>query len=581
MTRPWKPLAMLTALLAGLIMVPRMSTGAGTLAAIEVLSPSGAAADVLPEGEDYFTLVLGDPRDMNERLDLRFQYDNVTNISVQDGLWRGYGGSHVFPLFFPFPGAANIGQTGDLYPIDGGRFSRFSIRARSTGGSSANVSINLIIGEFESSVGGGSRLLQNDGMHTLWWDTGRSGEFSGLQLNISGSPFVVDWVRLTDPDTSPAYTVTWSTTDVSRVNIYSDTDTDPSVKDQIADEVDAERGSYRWETGYLAPGTYYVYVEDADNPAGVGAYSPGPLTIRPAPVVEVLNPSRTSGPDYATDTLGNPWDFADSSDVALTYHLQDVTYGGGQLHAVTNGVDPHVRPKLAGTDSIDADYYKYLTYRLYVEGDWAHSFRRLGGGPDRWGVNRLILDLGIQINTFNDVIPWEGWHVYQMDLSRPGEEGPGTYYLDDEANQVGPGWTGLHSKIRLDFLEPLADDRWPIHLDYVLLTADPRPDSSGECHVQWRLLQGEPITTTLYYATDPATPCDDATPISQFAPSDPVPPPGPFRTYLPLVMTGSVESSFAWDVSSFPPGAYYVKVLADDGLNRTCWTSGAPLVIDP
>jgi hypothetical protein len=368
---------------------------------------------------------------------------------------------------------------------------------------------------------------------------------------------------------------------VGSVDIYCDTDTDSAVLDhEVASGVTASGGSYTWYPGYLAPGTYYVYIRDSGDP-GTGAYSPGPLTIRPAPVAEVVAPSRTSGDDYAATELADSWDMSDSGDISWKHGLDSVTYSGGQMHATTVGLDNYVLFDSAGDDTIETDYYRYVTWRFYVEGDWADSRERLGGGSERWGVIRVFVQTGWGWSVYNDVIPWEGWNVYQMDLSRGG----GKYYLDGTAPPSDPGWNGTASTMRLDFLEPMSGDSWPIHLDYFTLTADPRPDGSGDYEIQWQIQQGEPVTTTLYYTTNPGTSsCESGgTYIGQIVPASSSPPPGPFRVYLPLVLNEGVPSdatAFTW--TSLPAsGTYYVQISTDDGLNRTCWTSDAPLVIDP
>jgi hypothetical protein len=554
------------------------------VASITVFSPSGSASDVVPEGEDYFTLVFGDPRDVDQRLDLRYQHRNVTDISVENGLWAANGGSYVYPLWPGMGGAANIGQTGQDFPFDGDRFTQFSLRAQTDAG--RNIKLTYFTGPHTGPGEAAQPWLPGDKqMHTLLWeDISWPSSIAGLRLGISGDPFIVDWVRLTDPTASPEYTISWTADNVNWVNIYCDADMDVAngFDHLVKAGVNARAGSYDWKTGYLAPGSYYVYIEDADSP-GTYAYGPGPLTIKPAPIVDITAPSRTSGDDYATEEMGNPWDMSDSADIALERHLDSVSFTGGTMHATTTGADPYIHLRSAGDDTIETGYYKYLTWRFYVEGDWANSPKRLGGDPnDRWGVSRLYADAEGSWSTYNDVIPWEGWHVYQMDLSRGG----GKYYLDNTASS-DPGWNGLASTIRLDLLEPYSHDRWPIHLDYVLLTADPRPAGDGTYKIEWEVLQGEPITTTLYYVTNPSTSCEQGTFIGQIAPVEfePQPPPGPYRVYLPLVMAEAVgPGEYLWDVLSprpVPPGEYYVKVLADDGFNRTCWTSDAPLVIDP
>ena len=552
-------------------------------ASIVVVSPGGGLSDTVPEGEDYFTLELGDPRDMNQRLDLRFQhpdtgYPGITNIAVENGLWRGYGGNRVFPLFCGFgDAAANLGQTGQDYPIDTQRFNYFSVRARST--EDTIVRLYYWQGAFTGNGSAGAKSLTSGGMHTLHWDASHylPSEVAGLMLQIEGNPFAVDWVRLTDPGTSPDYTIRWTASDVSYVNIYCDTDTDPTVLDHRINSglVDADAGVYSWKTGYLAPGTYYVYIEGSDGSAG--AYSPGPLTILPAPIAEIIAPSRTSGDDYATVELGNSWDMSDSADLERENDLSPVSFSSGLMHATTVGADPYIHLSSAGKDTIETDYYKYLTWRFYVEGEWADSRQLLNGPGDRWGVTRAFVDTAGDWSLFNDVVPWEGWHIYQMDLSRGG----GTFYLDDTASPTDVGWNGLASTMRLDLLEPYLDDRWPVHLDYVLLTADPRPENDETYEIEWKVLQGEPITTTVYYSSNPDASCEGSSLLWRSTDTNPQPPAGPYRVYLPLVMSGGGGSTrFVWDVSTLSPGQYYVKIELDDGFNQTCWTSDAPLVIE-
>lgn len=563
------------------LLVSSLSFRAQPNGSIVVLSPSGAPSDVVGEGEDYFTLELGDPRDMNQRLDLRYQHLNVTHINVQNGLWTAYGGTRVFPLFPGFgDAAANIGQTGVDHPIDGNRFDYFSMRV--SAGSSEPV--YLVVHEnsiLDEQIAWHAPSFAANEMHTLHGtpDVTWPASIAGLRINLAGNPFVFDWVRLTDRSASPNYSIHWNATGVSQVNLYADVDRDPSVLDHlIAGNVNASSGSYSWATGYLAPGSYYVYIEDAGDP-GTGAYSSGPLRIQPAPIASITAPSRSSGPDYATQELGNPWDMSSSADIGMTQHLSGISFSGGQMHATSVGDDPYIILPSAGPQTIETDYYKYLTWRLYIEGDWANSGDKILGDTDRWGVIRLLVDPSeADLNTFNDVIPWEGWHTYQMDLSR----GNGTYYLDNGIPGPGPGWNGLRSELRWDPLEPHADDRWPIHLDYILLTADPRPQGSSY-EIEWEITQGQPVTTTLLYSTSPNDACEAGTVIVELGNEDPVSPPGPYRVYLPVVrkdVGSSASRSYLWTDLPSTPGSYYVKIVLDDGLNRTCWRSNAPLVIE-
>jgi hypothetical protein len=49
--------------------------------------------------------------------------------------------------------------------------------------------------------------------------------------------------------------------------------------------------------------------------------SNGPLTIKPAPLLQFDAPSMTSGPDFATEVNGDPWDMNDEGDIFTSADL--------------------------------------------------------------------------------------------------------------------------------------------------------------------------------------------------------------------------------------------------------------------
>lgn len=110
--------------------------------AVTVLSPSGAASDAVGEGDDYFTQVLNDPRDMNNREDAMWQMFDVHNISFANGLWSGdstNASGNWSMIYFLFPGhsfappmssVAEIGQTGWNYPIQGSKYKQSALDSR-------------------------------------------------------------------------------------------------------------------------------------------------------------------------------------------------------------------------------------------------------------------------------------------------------------------------------------------------------------------------------------------------------------------------------------------------------------------
>jgi hypothetical protein len=116
---------------------------------VTVLSPSGAAADTIGEGDDYFTQVLHEPRDMNQHTDLMWQEFGVNNISFSNGIWSGTtsntpSGSYseifaLYPGFSHLPrsvGVAEVGKTGWNYPVQASKYKQLSFRLKAPAGAS-------------------------------------------------------------------------------------------------------------------------------------------------------------------------------------------------------------------------------------------------------------------------------------------------------------------------------------------------------------------------------------------------------------------------------------------------------------
>lgn len=111
------------------------------------------------------------------------------------------------------------------------------------------------------------------------------------------TPFRLADVRLAaddEPDAAGQFVVQWAAQDGryssaavppnASVAIYVDTDTDPSSKRLIANNVNAAAGAYIWDLattpGGIAPGTYQVYVEMTDAAGySFGKYATGPLQV--------------------------------------------------------------------------------------------------------------------------------------------------------------------------------------------------------------------------------------------------------------------------------------------------------------
>ncbi|HEY4689896.1 MAG TPA: hypothetical protein VIK33_11320, partial [Anaerolineae bacterium] len=587
---------------------------AATTATITVLSPSGGAGDVVAEGEDYFTWVLGDPRDMNEHTDLMWQEFGISGISFANGLWTGttansHGGqSRIWSLYpgFTQGSVSEIGKIGWNYPIQASKYKQLSFRLKAPSSGSwiagyATISHTLYTNFNSGSYSTGWQVYTT----TFNW----TGSVYGLvhQLGPVGT-YQIDWVRLTDPATSPSSIISVDASGIQggdSVTLECYTAANP-INDNfcgtIATGLAVSNGvnNYTWRTAYLAPGQYYVLAKVIrSGSVNASDLSDGVLTIKAAPIVRIDAPSMTSGPDYATVALGrpgnpsNPWDMNDISDIRNDpgwswweiHDLSNLTFANGELTAVTTGADPFVY--LNVYQAIDTSQFKYLTFRYKIDrpqGYWENSTDRLSGSggvyPAAWVVRLIIFsnsppDVVGGSNTLNDIIVFDDWNTYQIDLSKGLQKS----YWESDAGvyQTGGYWTGQKWWLRFDFLEGV--DPWTIHLDDVKLTGDNTADASYV--VQWSLAAGSQPTSITWYAHTNSGQCGTGSPIYTWPPPPPPPPPGSERVYLPLVQRSGAagNTAFVWNTSGVSAGSYYVCAIAGDGYNTSRWVSEVPVVI--
>ena len=130
----------------------RQKQAAPAAPAVTVLSPQGAASDVIGEGDDYFTQVQHNPRDMNDKDDLVWQVFGITNISYANGIWTGTTSNtpvanppNYSSIYMVFPGyslagnsVAEIGKTGWNYPINANNYKLLSFRMKAPGTAAGN-----------------------------------------------------------------------------------------------------------------------------------------------------------------------------------------------------------------------------------------------------------------------------------------------------------------------------------------------------------------------------------------------------------------------------------------------------------
>lgn len=310
-------------------------------------------------------------------------------------------------------------------------------------------------------------------------------------------------------------------------------------------------GSFTWRTPGLAPGTYRVIAVSATGQTLTAAEA---LVVDAPPTGRILDPSFTSGPDYATEVVGDPWDFSNAADVERALgllpdsDLSDGVYDAVSLRASGSSGDP--RLFLHVTKPIDPRRYHYLTYRMWVEGDGVLA----GTG----GVSRVFWyrdgSWDVDDRSFTqDLRVYRGWRTVTIDLA-------GAHLQGDD---IGPWGRVAVTDLRLDPHESPTPRAF--HLDWVTLTGD--VVASGD---RFRIR---------YQVADPDR---DLPTVRVFYDADRRPTGGTPR--VPIVCASDpghpAGGSCLWRLGGVAVGDYFIHLLVTDAAgNRTWVTSEVPLLV--
>ncbi|NLB54261.1 MAG: hypothetical protein GX811_00565 [Lentisphaerae bacterium] len=393
-----------------------------------------------------------------------------------------------------------------------------------------------------------------------------------------GSSQSIDWIRLYNPETSPELQITWQTTDVPvgdnySVSLFVDTKNSGYDGDLLVSGI-VNDGSYTLRTAALPPGTYYFYLKvmerglTAFHVIATSQYS-GPLVINASPTLKFSAPSYTSGADYATSELGQPWDMSSPSVLETTFHVSDISFNNGILSALADPPAPGqtesdaqiwFNTKLHGkTVPINTSKYRYLTVKTQVDTDgytniYDRIFRgwvaRAAWATDDWQLNGTMT---------KDIPILEGWHSYTLDLW--------DINLYENKNLVPAqsqrGWTDIDSVsvFRWDPLEVPQSTRFRI--DDVKLCAENMP-ANNQYTIAWNAEDPDSveITVTLYYgAFNEAGDYNEA--------------PTPIATLVQKPGSNSV----VWNTANLGEGEYFIRALVSDGINTFTTLSDVPVVI--
>jgi len=588
-----------------------ISMGAGG-ASITLTAPVSAVE--VSEGDDFFTDVLNDPVDFSQRRDIRWEEHFEENTTgVQNGIWSGIyngntaggNGAYVFPHFQGIPGALNAGKTGVNYPIDTSKYRYVSLMNRVSQRTVRRMywtrDGNWPNGDYKTKGTDGTfqtgSATENDGYQTdstwiihdadtwviylidlrnktEWTDANVTGiRFDASPQADAGTKLEYRFFRVIDPDSSETLTVSWNTDGApsgAKVNIYVDTD-NGGYDGAFLTRAGADAGSFSFPAAALPPGTYYLYLKlfdnvDNDTELAASAYSAA-VTVNGKGRVEIVSPSRTSGPDYAAEIMGNPWDMDAQTDLAnlskpdnqKCFVDEQFVNDTFQATAVIVGDAPHSDVQLwMSTDPeipIDTARYRYFTYTLEADPTY---YGNIKDKVSRGWVTRVIWwtdGLSTDGEQTNDNILYEGIHSYTIDLK--------TVEIEPDSSLSGTRWTDKPTvaNLRLDPLETSNDEGTGFTLHDVKLTADPEPvNHKFEAVVNLEDPEGEALDVAYYLDTDAK---------------------GFDGTYLGRKTYAETTGSFQFETCRLEAGDYYLYVIITDEFgNTTRRYADAPIHIE-
>lgn len=574
---------------------------------------------VVPEGEEFSTLVLGLPWNLNSNpypdyfTALKSVDENKFKVT-NDGFWNLYtttSDPHFWLNWSGIEYTQRVLRMGDSRPVDTDKYKLLSYymcleKAPKTTGEHNTWASNIYwmydrrphvnpkngISNFIFFVQQG--LFKNDGdcelitvdlsnpavwMQGEWKNDPNMPQGFRLDFfNQPGANIQLGWVRLTTIDLNNSVPLTWRNAAPGQVNFYASLKgcDIAGIKIGFANASQSS-GTFRWgealQPDYsdayplpipesFEPGEYFVYMKDS---SGKTTCSSTKLTIHQAPILEFLKPSFFSGPDYATLDMNDPWGMSNSGDLSNYRNITNPAFNNGVMTAANLTNDPSIMFNV-GTP-IDTAKFRYVTVRMRIN------------APNKEGddlVQRFFWwtkGEGIDHKVTEDMEIYEGWHTYSLDLTKSLVEKCGFNC-----------WFGNPTGLRMD-----PHESWTRHqfqVDFLTLTGMDTVVRGDPGSIKYIVPNAPNAKVTFYYDTD-RDPENGLTLLPGYAPDAALNSTAamPFKMMIPIASRfGELNLfpnalTYAWDSARAAQATFYIAAVVDDGIMKTTWYSEVPVMI--
>ena len=572
------------------------------------------------EGDEFATDELANAWDFNQRRDIGWEENIQENsISVNDGIWRGTNiatGAYVFPLFpgftntlevEPVDGDKETPALGATNRIDTDKYYYVSYKLNNTSRSSFAIYWEGDPNKDQYWPDPGSPFVAAaDGYYHSAGFTPNSG-YNIYNMNMkspqgidfsqgtwtgdlyafridpsnaagAGARTELDWLRISDPNSAPDYTITWNANGLSGrtiTTIFMDDDASGYNGTPIARYASGQNpGSHTFPTAMLPPGNYNFYVTVQNN---FGGGNLGPisrsgytarLSIRAKADLTILSPSYDSGEDYAESVVGNPWDFDSAADVTNitdvgeyrddiwrqfsnpSFAFDSGSVEGGRTFSASadsplpgnTESDVQLHLNIPDNNPIDTRKYRYVTYRMWIDSSnyTTISDKVFRGWVSRpftyWNDSRELT--AFTAGYVKGHVTYEGWHTYTFDMWSDNILETGTLFRD----------YGTIKNARLEPGEFDVDTNFKV--DYLKLTAE-NVSTNNQYQIKYNIadVDSSLFTVDFYYDTDDS---------------------GFDGVYIGTENGVNLGiNSYTWNTQGLPDGQYYIYMVVNDGFARS------------